>query len=64
MYYTDNYDALLSALLHFFAAGDPIKVFIKLPLSEISKIDDRHSVSLAKNCARTPIHQVVLKQLV
>ena len=37
----------LLKLLSSVAAGQPIQVFINLPLSEISDIDDQHSVSMA-----------------
>ena len=32
-------------ITYFDAGGQPIQVFINLPLSEISDIDDQHSVS-------------------
>ena len=37
---------LVITYYHLFdAGGQPIQVFINLPLSEISDIDDQHSVS-------------------
>ena len=45
-------------ITYFDAGGQPIQVFINLPLSEISDIDDQHSVStglLKMMCHRTAL---------